>query len=173
MCQKRKSSRTCMVVLLGTWRRCAGDADMPAQCLGFLAGPQGPGPATVRCLRQEKGRSRKETVMETEMRTGLAGVKFHPASLLHALTAPKQKLRGNYRPNSASTEGLGSTTLETVYATRNELAKCYFKYSSISFPVPGVVFFASLLSLPPQHTLLPMKALLFPRLLMAPNRDRK
>lgn len=131
------------------------------------------GAATVRCLRQEKGHSRKEMVMETEMRTGLAGVKFHPESLLRALTVPKQKLRGNYRPNSASTEGLGSTTLETVYATRNELAKCYFKYSSISFPVPGMVFFASLLSLPPQHTLLPMKALLFPRLLMAPNRDRK
>jgi len=99
-----------------------GDADMPPQYLSLLSGQQGPGGAIVRCLSQEKGSSRKETVMKTEMRIGLAGVKFHPESLLRALIIPKQKLRGIYRPNSGSTEDLGSTTLETVYATGNKLA---------------------------------------------------
>ena len=99
-----------------------GDADMPPQYLSLLSGQQGPGGAIVRCLSQEKGSSRKETVMKTEMRIGLAGVKFHPESLLRALIIPKQKLRGIYRPHSGSAEDLGSTTLGTVYATGNKLA---------------------------------------------------
>lgn len=66
-----------------------------------------------------KGSSRKETVKKTEMRTGLAGVKFHPESLLLSLIIPKQTPQGIYRPNSGSTEDLGSTTLETAHATEN------------------------------------------------------